>query len=188
MDSTSPSLLECLRDRRQHAAWERFVSLYAPLLAIWAHRLGMAGPDREELVQEVFTVLVEEIPKFEYDPSKRFRGWLWTITLNIVRQRLRKKQIPLLVGGESQWVEPETVDPAVVFSENEYRDFIVKRAVTLAQTDFTTTTWKAFWEFVALDKPAAEVARNLGISENAVYVARVRVIRRLRQELAGLLD
>ena len=43
-------------------------------------------------------------------------------------------------------------------------------------------------EFVVRDRPAADVAAELGISVNSVYLAKSRVLRRLREELAGLLD
>jgi RNA polymerase sigma-70 factor (ECF subfamily) len=72
--------------------------------------------------------------------------------------------------------------------EAEYRRHLVGRAMDILQTDFQPTTWNAFWQFVALGRPAQNVAADLGISENAVYIAKCRVLRRLRQELAGLTD
>jgi RNA polymerase sigma-70 factor (ECF subfamily) len=74
------------------------------------------------------------------------------------------------------------------FSEVEYRQQLVARALELMQAEFQPTTWKACWEFVVAGRPAAEVGRQLGISENAVHLAKGRVLRRLRQELEGLLD
>jgi RNA polymerase sigma-70 factor (ECF subfamily) len=56
------------------------------------------------------------------------------------------------------------------------------------QAEFEATTWKACWAVVVEDRPAAQVATELGISPNAVYIARSRVLRRLRRELEGLLD
>ena len=56
------------------------------------------------------------------------------------------------------------------------------------QEEFQPTTWKACWEFVVNGRPAAEVAAELGISENAVFIAKCRVIQKLRLELDGLLD
>jgi RNA polymerase sigma-70 factor (ECF subfamily) len=79
-------------------------------------------------------------------------------------------------------------DEADTFWEKEYRRELTARALQLMQADFAPTTWKACWEFVAQGRSAAEVARELGISENAVYLAKCRVLRRLRQELAGLVE
>jgi RNA polymerase sigma-70 factor (ECF subfamily) len=75
-----------------------------------------------------------------------------------------------------------------LFDEAEYRARLVARALELMQAEFQPTTWKACWELVVAGRPAADVARELGISENAVHLAKGRVLRRLRKELEGLLD
>jgi len=81
MHTTPASLLQLLRQPGEQAAWERFVQIYTPLLCHWAHRLGLHGADADDLVQDVFTVLVDRLPLFRYDPKNRFRGWLWTMGL-----------------------------------------------------------------------------------------------------------
>ena len=99
MDSTPVSLLERLRRPAEQAAWERFVRLYTPLLCQWARRLGLRGADAADLVQDVFVVLVQKLPEFRYDPRRRFRGWLWTVTLNKWRERRRRAPS----GGRRPW-------------------------------------------------------------------------------------
>src|ERR1700681_3549129 len=96
MKSTPLSLLERLRGSNEPAAWERFVQLYTPLLCHWARRLGLQGPEAADLVQDVFTLLVQKLPDFRYDPAKRFRGWLWTVTLNRCRELQRRHPAPVL--------------------------------------------------------------------------------------------
>jgi RNA polymerase sigma-70 factor (ECF subfamily) len=81
MNTTSASLLERLRRPVDQAAWERFVRLYTPLLCRWARKAGVPAPEVGDVVQDVFAVLVNKLPEFQYDASRRFRGWLWTITL-----------------------------------------------------------------------------------------------------------
>ena len=80
MDSTSVSLLRRLREPDHDAAWQRFVDLYAPLIFHWAKNRGLNPTDAADLVQEVLVTLVAKLPEFEYDPTKRFRGWLRTVT------------------------------------------------------------------------------------------------------------
>ena len=82
MNSTSVSLLRRLRQSDQEDAWQRFVDLYAPLIYHWGRNQGLSAGDASDLVQEVMVILVTKLPDFEYDPSKRFRGWLRTVTLN----------------------------------------------------------------------------------------------------------
>src|SRR5947207_11749136 len=75
MHTTSLSLLERLRwPEEQETNWRRFVQLYTPLLYHWARRLGLSAEDAADLVQDVPTRLVAQLPQFTYDPGKRFRG------------------------------------------------------------------------------------------------------------------
>lgn len=187
MDTTSLSLLERLQQPGDQAAWERFVRLYTPLLCHWARKLGLDGEDAADLVQDVCTVLVRQMPAFRYEPGKRFRAWLWTLTVNKCRQARRRK--PVSVGINSELFDGLVdTEAATELDEEEYREWLTRRATQLMQTDFEPDTWKAFWECVVADRPASDVAVELGISLDSVYAAKSRVLRRLRQELAGLLD
>jgi RNA polymerase sigma-70 factor (ECF subfamily) len=161
--------------------------MYTPLLFAWAGRLGLTGHDAADLVQDVFAVLVEQLPQFQYDAQKSFRAWLKTVLLNRWRQ-LRRKQTAEKRTADADLAE--VADTVVVpeFEEEEYRRHLVRRALALMQAEFQPVTWKACWEFVVCDRPAAEVATDLGITSNAVYLAKSRVLRRLREELQGLLD
>ena len=187
MHTTPISLLERVRHKADEAAWRRLVRLYTPLLFFWARRAGETEHDAADLVQDVLTTLVQTLPTFQYDRNGQFRAWLRTVTLNKLREKKRRqalaRSVPLEPGQE-----PALPDHAEAFWESEYRRELARRALQLMQTDFEPATWKACWEHVAMGRPAAEVARELGLSENAVYIARCRVLRRLRQELAGLLE
>jgi len=188
MNSTPVSLLERLRQQYEEDAWERFVQLYTPLLCHWVRRLGLKGQDAADLVQDIFTVLVKKLPEFSYDPSKRFRGWLWTVTLNCCRERLRRPQLPVQPGDPAILTQATTPGVAEEVAEEEYRQYLTRRALDLMQAEFQPATWKAFWECVVNERPAAAVAAELGLTENAVYLAKARVLHRLREELQGLLD
>jgi RNA polymerase sigma-70 factor (ECF subfamily) len=190
MLSTSTSLLQRLQQRpNQEQAWARFVDLYTPLLLAWARKAGLAPHDAADHVQEVFAHLVRKLPEFRYDLRKgSFRGWLRTILVNKLRDRLRRHQT--LVGQATDAELAGLIDAAAPeqFTEQGHNQYLVGRALEVMRAEFETTTWQACWEFVAKDRPAAEVARLLGITENAVYIAKLRVLRRLRQELAEFLD
>ncbi len=183
MHSTSPSLLERLRKQDNQHEWSRFVDLYSPLLLYWAHRMGLERQDAEDFVQDIFLHLLHKMPDFVYDRKKSFRSWLHTVTINKWRERFRRK-----APQHANLPELEEPDGVKAFWEEEYRQHLANRAVELIQNEFQATTWKAFWEFVTHDRPAAEVAEELKISVNAVYIAKSRVLTRLREELEGLMD
>jgi RNA polymerase sigma-70 factor (ECF subfamily) len=188
MDATPVSLLDRLRRPDEPAAWERFVRLYTPLLSHWAHRLGLQGPEAADLVQDVFALLVQKLPEFRYDPGKRFRAWLWTVTRNRCRERLRRPGTLVQPDDAEALARLAGPDETEAVAEEEYRQYLTRRALALMKAEFQPATWQAFWACVVHERSAAEVARELGISENAVYLAKGRVLRRLRVELDGLLD
>jgi RNA polymerase sigma-70 factor (ECF subfamily) len=185
MNSTSISLLERLRQTGDQEAWQRFVHLYTPLLYYWARRTGLAADETADLVQEVLLILVQKLPEFSYDPQRSFRGWLRTITLNKWRERCRRLSLPVDSAGLSDVADPGRLD---AFDEAEYRQHLVKQALQVMQAEFEATTWQACREFVVSGRPAADVAAELGVSVDVVYGAKSRVLRRLREELDGLLD
>jgi RNA polymerase sigma-70 factor, ECF subfamily len=188
MLTTPPSLLERLREAPERDTWEKFVEMYTPLLFAWTRRLGLSEHDAADLVQDLFTVLVEKLPHFQLDKTKSFRAWLKTILLNRWRNRQRQQAAENVTRGDS--VLKDLAGPVAVpeFEEAEYRRYLVRRALELMQAEFQPVTWKACWEYVVLDRSATEVAAALNISVNAVYLAKSRVLRRLREELDGLLE
>jgi RNA polymerase sigma-70 factor (ECF subfamily) len=104
--------------------------------------------------------------------------------LNKIRERQRR-------GGEEQLPNGHELAESAVssgFWDREFRGELLRRALQIMQNDFQATTWKACWAVVVERRPAAEVAAQFGITIGAVYAARFRVLSRLRQELAGMLD
>jgi RNA polymerase sigma-70 factor (ECF subfamily) len=188
MTTTSTSLLERLRQLNEQAAWERFVELYTPLLYYWARRLGLQPADAADLVQDVFAVLVQKLPEFAPDRSKSFRGWLRTVTLNKWREKKRRRPDPADLATDTGLDDLVSPDDPEAFTETEYQQHVARRALQLMQREFPRTTWQACWDVVVSGRAPAEVAAQLGISVAAVYTAKSRVLRRLRQELDGLLD
>jgi RNA polymerase sigma-70 factor (ECF subfamily) len=187
VDKTPLSLLERLRQPADHAAWSRFVELYTPMLFRWARSVGLAVAEAGDLVQDVLLLLMRKLPEFTYDPTKSFRGWLKAVTINKWRENYRKAT-PLPKGDHAVVLEELPADSDNVFEEMEYRRQLVHRAMELIRTDFEATTWQAAWEYVVEGRPAEAVGRELGLSVNAVYLAKSRVLRRLRSELDRLLD
>jgi RNA polymerase sigma-70 factor (ECF subfamily) len=185
MESTSASLLQRLRQPADEQAWARFVDLYTPLLFHWARRSGIGEAEAADLIQDVFCVLLRKLPEFAYDPKRTFRGWLRTVLLNQWRTKLRHRAEQALPADHARLAEDGAQER---LAEQEYRDYLISRALRVMQTDFQPLTWQACWQHVALGRPVAEVASELGMTIKAVYLAKARVLRRLREELDGLWD
>jgi RNA polymerase sigma-70 factor (ECF subfamily) len=188
VESTSISLLQRLRQPGQADAWDRFARLYTPLLVSWSRlpRYGLQPADADDLVQDVLTNLVQKLPEYTHNPQRGFRRWLRRVFHNKWVDHCRRagRLPPGGADGLSALVDPAGDDA----EETRERQLLLRRALELMQKDFTPTTWKACWQLVAEERPAAEVAAALDITENAVYLAKSRVLRRLRQEMAYLID
>ncbi len=186
MTTTSITLLERLRRPDDEQAWARFVELYAPLLFYWARRTGLHETDAADLVQDVLLLLLEKLPTFDYDATKTFRGWLRTVTLNKWRERGRRQKGQPDAATEAILDQLPAPEASEQFWEVEYRQQLVARALRMMQATFQPQSWNACWQMVVMERPAAEVAANLGISVASAYTAKCRVLKRLREELTGL--
>lgn len=184
---TPLSLLDRLRQPGEREAWDRFVELYTPFLYYWAHRAGLTDDDATDLVQDVFALLLTKLPGFQYDPGKSFRAWLRTVTLNRWRELLRRRGHEA-TGSAVDWSTLPAADRTEEVWEADYQRHVARRALELMQRDFAPATWKACWEVVVGERPAADVAAELGMTVGAVHAAKFRVLARLREDLAGLLD
>lgn len=185
MLTTSIHLLERVRDHDDQAAWDHFVALYSPLLTRWTRQWGLSPHDSLDVVQDVLVALLRQLPGFQYDPARgHFRGWLKTLTWRLTQSRRNGR---MSAGENGPPIDPPVpVDESI--EESEHRAYLVRRALELMKGDFEETTWRACWENTVNGLSAAEVGRMLGLTEGAVYVAKCRVLRRLRQEMQGLLE
>ena len=187
MDSTPASLLQPLREPDAQHQWERFVDLYTPLLYFWACRAGLNGADASDLVQDVFVILLRRLPTFVYDPRHSFRAWLRTVTLNRSRRRCAgaRPSLPWPASrSRNRRLPPRRrrcgAGCSRLSGRSRRRDH---------ESEFQgAATWQACWALIVDGKSGAAVAAELGMNLDAVYAAKSRVLRRLRQELEGLLD
>ncbi len=186
-DAPTPlTLLQRLQQAGDSAAWRRFAELYTPLLFYWARRTGLQEPDAADLVQDVFLVLVRKMPEFRYEPGGSFRSWLRTVLVNKWRERQRRKALPVEGGFPVDQVAAPPVDDPL--DDRASRTDLVLRALEAIRGDFAPSTWSAFHQLVVRGKSPRLVAADLGLSAAAVYIAKSRVLKRLRQELDGLID
>jgi RNA polymerase sigma-70 factor (ECF subfamily) len=188
-ESTSATLLKKLQDSATEAedAWRRFVKLYTPLLFLWARRAGANEQEAPDLVQEVFVVLAREMRGFRHDPARRFRGWLWTVLVNKWRDRLRQEAVRPASADTGELRRLVVPDSAEELAEEEYRGYLLRRFIDLMQVELPAVEWRACNEHILQGRRAAEVANELGVTVNQVYLARSRILRRFRTELEGLL-
>lgn len=194
MSNTSASLLDRLRRRPDDASWRRLIDLYTPLIRNWLRRHAMQDQDCDDLVQEVLSVVVRRLPQFEHSGRPgAFRTWLRNITGYCMRDFWRGQRYRPTATGDSNFQQllAQMEDPDSGLSQlwNKEHDLhVTRRLLEMLQSQFEPRTWTAFRR-VALEGASPDaVAAELGVTVNAVFIAKSRVLARLRQEAEGLLD
>ena len=194
MNSTSISLLNRLQRTDDSTNWNRLVELYAPLLRVWLRKYDVQASDADDLVQEVLIAVSKELKSFDHSGRPgAFRSWLRTILTHRLRNFWRAEGRRPQARGDSDIERrlEQLEDPASELSEiwNRQHDrHVARQLLASTESSFEPSTWKAFFR-VALEGARPDfVATELGISLNAVFIAKFRVLKRLRQEAEGLIE
>lgn len=186
---TRQSLLLRLRDARDHQAWSEFLEIYEPLIYRLARRNGFQDADARELTQEVLLAVANAIDRWDPDPARgSFRGWLFRIARNLMINFLTKQRRHPQAAGDTDFNRLLKEQPAVGSDESAYFDQEYKRetfrwAAAQIQDEFRDSTWRAFWRTCVDGQEIKAVARELKLTVGAVYVARSRVMARLRAKV-----
>ena len=190
MDETSLTLLERLQRNPDPESWQRIVDIYSPLIARWLARASLQYVDHQDIVQEVLSVVVKKLPEFQRRRKDRF-AWLRAITVNCLRSHWRSTKHRVLSGGRDdiQQKLQEMEDPTSALAREwdaEHDRHVVRRLLELMEPHFEPKTLSAFRRVVVEGQKPTQVASELGISVNAVFLGKSKILRRLRRELAGI--
>src|SRR5262245_20733213 len=192
--ATRLSLLVRLRDARDDGAWSQFVELYAPLVFAFARKHGLQDADAADLTQDVLQAVSGGIRRLDYDPRRgSFRGWLFTVARNKLRNFLAAQKRPgrATGGADTQRVLdelPAPVEEEAAWWDQEYERRVFDWAADQARCPFQDSTWQAFWRTAVEGKTGLQVARELWLSVAAVYLAKGRVTARLKQLIHETLE
>lgn len=187
---TSISLLMRAK-ARDDRAWYQLVQLFSPLVYHWCRQWGLNSHDSENVAQDVFAVVCAKLKDFEKRAhTGAFRGWLKQITRHkLIDFSRAARGRPRAIGGSDGYALAATA--AVVDDDDSVSrevQFLYERAVTIIRGRFSDRDWRAFYEFVVNGRPSKEIAAELGMSVNSVYLAKSRILSVLRAEFAGVIE
>jgi RNA polymerase sigma-70 factor (ECF subfamily) len=191
---TRNTLIAKIRDPANAHAWGEFIAIYEPLVYRLARRKGLQDADARDLSQEVFHSVARAIDRWSPDTARGpFRAWLFTIARNLCINFLSRRGAAAIGPGDTANLDrlaaiPATDPAASATFDEEYRQRAFRWAAAQVKEEFAPNTWLAFWQTAVEDRPVATVAAELGMSPGAVYVARSRVIARLRKRIEELGD
>ena len=185
---TRASLLVQLRDGANHLAWQEFARLYGPVVYGFARKRGLQDADAADLMQDVMRSVSSAIARLDYDRNQgTFRGWLFTITRNKVFNFLSARKGKAQATGDSSTNQalnsyPDANDGTDTW-EVEYQRRLAALAMDRIKTEFQENTWRAFWLTAVEGVATADVVKRIGMTAGAIYVAKSRVLVRLKEEV-----
>ncbi len=191
--ATRPSLLLRLRNPRDSEAWRTFVETYTPLVYAYCRRRGLQASDVADVTQEVMAQVLRSIAEFSYEPQRgRFRDWLGTITrTKLARFLARNARAGKGEGGdagaEDLTLHVEAPETDTLWTEG-FHARVLEVAMTRARPDFQEATWTIFEHAWVSGQAAPDVAQELGVPIESVYIAKSRVLKRLRTEVVTLAE
>ncbi|MEC8554795.1 MAG: sigma-70 family RNA polymerase sigma factor [Planctomycetota bacterium] len=194
MQSTSLSLSDLLKNREDQGSWEVMVELYQPLIEKWLLRFGAPANDREDLAQSVLLVVSNKLGAFKHSGNTgAFRSWLRSITRNCLLEFWRENKIRPIATGNSSFQESleQLADECSELSriwQEEYDQEVLKSLLKRIQDDFQQQSGEAFRRVAIEGIAAKEVAQQLGITVNSVFIAKSRIMNKLRLVGKDLLD
>lgn len=190
---TRASLLVRIRDGQDQEAWQQFVRLYAPVVYGFARKRGLQDADAADVMQDVLRSVAGAAGRLNYDPGRgSFRGWLYTVSRNKIFSHLEASRHKIGRGTGDTGVRERLEAVASPESElasswdEEYERNLAALAMQLIEREVTPVTWQAFWQTAMEGRSGRDVAAALGMSAGAVYVARSRVLARLKEEVQRL--
>lgn len=194
ISETRNSLIMRLHDRRDIAAWDQFVAIYGPLILRLARSKGFQDSDAQDIVQEVMLAISKAIHRWEPSSTKgRFRDWLFRIARNMMINFLTRRKHQSLGTGQSfselLQLHPVAIEPDSEVTREfdlEYRRELFWLAADKVRGNVRPSTWEAFRLTAIEEMSVASAARQLGMKDGAVLVARCRVLARLRNAVAEL--
>lgn len=189
---TRHSLLLRLQDRDDARAWEEFVEIYEPMLYRLIRQRGLQHADAQELTQDAMLAVAGAIDRWDADPQRgSFRGWLFRIARNMTVNFLTRRRPEQQGAGGTDFQmllerRPAPAADAAADFEQEYQREVFDWAARQVRGEFRESTWQAFWRTAVEGEPIPETGAALGLSLGAVYMARSRVMARIKARVEEL--
>ncbi len=192
-DNSIASSLLYRAQNRDEVAWERIHQLFGPLIKEWIRKAGVGHSDAEDILQQVLQKVFQNIGNFERKKATdTFTGWVWTLTKFKILDHFQRQKASAKVAGGSManqmmhQISDKQLD-SDVFDEESSALRLTRNILEFVKSEFESKTWDAFWRATVEREKPADIAKSMEMTLHAVYKAKSRVSKRVRQELEGIL-
>lgn len=190
MPDTQYSLLARLSDPSDREAWYQFAELYQPVIYRLARGRGFQDADAQDLAQQVLISVARAIPDWrKHSEQTLFRHWLKKVTKNAVLNALSRgakegvAETSVLVSISNQASCDSSLEKQI---DTEYRREVYRKAAAVVQEQVKESTWEAFRRSTILGESPEVVSKSIGLSIGSIYVARSRVLSKLRSAVTEI--
>ena len=184
MSQTRTSLLSRIKDLQDGPSWEEFDRLYRPMLLRYAYDRGLRREEADEIAQQCMAAIADGIQSFHRRVS--FRAWLRGMVDHKVTDQLRKRCHEQPARTADFHREQEREDSPALLWERQWNRTHLLYCLTQIRTELAPITYEAFELYVIRELPVEEITERLGMTRNQIYVAKHRVIQRLKRRWAEL--
>jgi RNA polymerase sigma-70 factor (ECF subfamily) len=182
---TTTQILENLKYSSDNAGWSCFRDYFYPVIVRFAKRMGLNPDDAEDAAQETMIAFIKAYRTDKYQRQQgKLSHWVMGVARNVIRNHCRKQpKISPSAKSNSMVSMPQDIEDEQAVRhtwQTEWRNVLLQRCLIQARNEFDAKTFLAFELYALRGKPAAQVCEELNMSPNAVYIAKNRVLTKIR--------
>jgi RNA polymerase sigma-70 factor (ECF subfamily) len=184
---TTSTILRDLRDHANASAWTSFVGRFRDPIVRFAIGLGVSDAQAQDVAQETLAAFAESMRSGRYDRERgRLRSWLFGIAhKQVLKERHRGRRREVAIGGDAE-IESALADApdektAGDTWNHHWEQFVLREALAQVRREFRPESVRAFERVTRDDGAPQQVAAELGMTVKAVYNAKHRILKRLRE-------
>lgn len=182
---TTTQILNDLKNSNDSLVWNTFRDHFYPVICSFARKLGLSSNYAEDIAQETMFVFLKAFRKNQYSREKgSLSNWVFGIARNVIRDFRRRLPKERLISNDSTvtsfWNMVADDKMLKHTWETEWRKLVLERCLLQVRNEVTPKNFKAFELYALLQQPVEDVCKELSMTRNAIYIAKNKVLTKLR--------
>jgi RNA polymerase sigma factor (sigma-70 family) len=182
---TTSTILSRMKQMDDRSIWDRFHGRFRRPLLAFARKCGLPESESEDAVQEILTAFLEAYKAGKYDRERgRLSKWLFGIAYTQIANRRRglgRDRSP--AQGESFWGDVPDHREAEGAWDAQWEASVLEECLGQVRREVSEKTFEVFRLIVREGRSPEEAGASLGMTREAAYVAKHRVLKRLADRM-----